>query len=493
MNFNGFKAGNMVLLFFLYILFFGITDIAFAQQRAVLSIGITPASELVVVVQASFHSDYGCMYPLTYQFDIPQGSSGLKVWKKNFSTDTWKSITEKTVNDFFNGIEAVRFDYPKNRAYVSVAFSVDTDSLLLEITDSNDNTIFPLYAGISKYYDNRRSAVTVTADDWQWASVANWGASQLVSLFRSYNLYVTVGVISDFHYTDLATWSVLQRQVDSGFVEVAAHSRNHLHTPYADPTGEINGCYDDIVNHLTLSEPFRRNSKEYVYAWIAPYGEFDHTTDSILTIRKYLIPRLYQTGYMNFSAWNDTMGHFEPCNPTLEIGVDTNLATMNAIFALTVRSGAVYHIMWHPQTLYNDRNKSYLINHLSNISNHKDVLYANFGHLYLYHLIQQANINTTVGIDRANNVAFKFELKQNYPNPFNPSTTILYNLSKPENVTLEIFDALGRQVKTVLRDMHQSMGQHQVIVDMGDYSSGVYFYELKAGNHLQMKPMVLLK
>jgi hypothetical protein len=196
---------------------------------------------------------------------------------------------------------------------------------------------------------------------------------------------------------------------------------------------------------------------------------------------------------MNFSAWNDTMGHFEPCNPTLEIGVDTNLATMNAIFALTMRSGAVYHIMWHPQTLFNDRNKSYLINHLSNISNHKDVLYANFGHLYLYHLIQQANINTTVGIVRANNLAFEFELKQNYPNPFNPSTTILYNLSKPENVTLEIFDALGRQVKTVLRDVHQSMGQHQVIVDMGDYSSGVYFYELKAGSRLQMKPMVLLK
>jgi hypothetical protein len=143
MNVKGFEAGNKALLFFLTLFFLGTSDTSFAQQNAVLSIGITPASELVVVVQSSFHSDYGCRYPVTYQLNLPSGSSGLKVEKKYFSTDTWEIINEKTANDFFNGIEAVRFDYPNNRVYVSVAFSVDTDSLFLKITESNGNTIFP--------------------------------------------------------------------------------------------------------------------------------------------------------------------------------------------------------------------------------------------------------------------------------------------------------------------------------------------------------------
>ena len=60
----------------------------------------------------------------------------------------------------------VRFDYEQNIAYLSIGFSEISDSIMLKITDSNDNVISSSYNAISKYYDNRDAVVTSTADDW---------------------------------------------------------------------------------------------------------------------------------------------------------------------------------------------------------------------------------------------------------------------------------------------------------------------------------------
>ena len=53
-----------------------------------------------------------------------------------------------------------------NIAYVSIGFSEISDSIIIKITDSNDNIISSTYNSISKYYDNRDAVVTSTADDW---------------------------------------------------------------------------------------------------------------------------------------------------------------------------------------------------------------------------------------------------------------------------------------------------------------------------------------
>jgi hypothetical protein len=470
-----------------------------AQPHAVLAVRETPTGELVVAVQSGFHSDYGCTYPLTYQLDIPQGVSALTIRKKFSTADSWKDISEKTSNDFFNGIEAIRFDYLHNRAYVSVAFSPDADSLFLAVSDKNGNTVVPRYAGIARYYDNRRAAVTATADDWSDWVVLDHRFSTLTSLLRSYNLCLTIGVISDGNNCSPTSWKYLQQQLDSGSVEVAAHSRTHPNTPYADAVGEIAGCYSDITTNLTLPLLFRKNSKEYVYVWIAPYGDYDAVTDSLLSVWKYLVPRLYTTGTTTFSAWDEHSGHFAFTNPTVELGKpswgggDSDRISLNAKFDSVAQAGGVYHFMWHPQVLFDDRNKSYLANHFSYISNRKDILYADLGHLYLYRLLEQANNSVPAGAALANNVRYNFELNQNYPNPFNPSTTISYTLSKPEPVTMEVFNVAGQHVRTILRDTYQSAGQHHVAVEMGECSTGVYFYKLTAGYQLRMKSMVLLK
>jgi hypothetical protein len=67
-----------------------------------------------------------------------------------------------------------------------------------------------------------------------------------------------------------------------------------------------------------------------------------------------------------------------------------------------------------------------------------------------------------------------FVLEQNYPNPFNPSTTISYELSANSYVTLKVYDALGREVKTLLHE-REAAGSHSIVFNAGSLPSGVYF------------------
>ena len=85
-----------------------------------------------------------------------------------------------------------------------------------------------------------------------------------------------------------------------------------------------------------------------------------------------------------------------------------------------------------------------------------------------------------------------FALSQNYPNPFNPSTTIRYDILNSGIVTLKIYDILGREVKTLV-NQYENGGTYDVNFDASNFSSGVYFYQLRAGSFISTKKMILLK
>jgi hypothetical protein len=87
---------------------------------------------------------------------------------------------------------------------------------------------------------------------------------------------------------------------------------------------------------------------------------------------------------------------------------------------------------------------------------------------------------------------YKFDLCQNYPNPFNPNTVISYQLSGVSNVSLKVYDILGREIKTLV-DGIQKAGMHTITFNASGLSSGVYFYRLTAGHYITQKPMLLLK
>ncbi|HOJ18982.1 MAG TPA: T9SS type A sorting domain-containing protein [Ignavibacteriaceae bacterium] len=83
-------------------------------------------------------------------------------------------------------------------------------------------------------------------------------------------------------------------------------------------------------------------------------------------------------------------------------------------------------------------------------------------------------------------------LSQNYPNPFNPSTLITYQLPKTSLVTLKVYDILGKEIITLVAE-EQTEGSHSVNFNAQNLSTGVYFYQLKAGDFVSTKKLVLIK
>ncbi|MCP3681849.1 MAG: T9SS type A sorting domain-containing protein [bacterium] len=85
-----------------------------------------------------------------------------------------------------------------------------------------------------------------------------------------------------------------------------------------------------------------------------------------------------------------------------------------------------------------------------------------------------------------------YDLLGNYPNPFNATTTIQFDLEKESQVSLDVYDILGRKVTTLAEGVHQA-GEHKVNWDASTYSSGVYFYKLTTNDKTFTKRMTLLK
>lgn len=81
---------------------------------------------------------------------------------------------------------------------------------------------------------------------------------------------------------------------------------------------------------------------------------------------------------------------------------------------------------------------------------------------------------------------------QNYPNPFNPTTNISFTLPKKSNVTLVIYDMLGREVATLVNGI-LSAGEQTVTFDASNLSNGMYLYKLQTGEHQIVKKMTLIK
>lgn len=103
----------------------------------------------------------------------------------------------------------------------------------------------------------------------------------------------------------------------------------------------------------------------------------------------------------------------------------------------------------------------------------------------------------TSGFSNINNVADKsvpetFNLYQNYPNPFNPTTKIKYSIPKLSYVTLKVYNALGQEVTTLVKEVKPA-GNYEINWDANNMASGIYFYQIKTGEYAQTKKMILLK
>ncbi len=129
-----------------------------------------------------------------------------------------------------------------------------------------------------------------------------------------------------------------------------------------------------------------------------------------------------------------------------------------------------------------------------------------------YYFVRAVDIHSNVGdassvllmitgVEETDALPTKFSLSQNYPNPFNPTTKINYTIPNYveknhdfslQHVTLEIFDALGRKIATLV-NARQPAGNYSVQFNASKLTSGIYFYTLRAGAFTATKKMILMK
>lgn len=119
------------------------------------------------------------------------------------------------------------------------------------------------------------------------------------------------------------------------------------------------------------------------------------------------------------------------------------------------------------------------------------------GYIFLFLIRAYVSYGTTDASEPIELLPSAFNLEQNYPNPFNPSTIIKYNLASAGNVAIRIYDALGREIKTLV-SADKPAGSYTINWDGTDnsgskVSTGIYFYRLVAGDFVQTKKMILMK
>ena len=167
---------------------------------------------------------------------------------------------------------------------------------------------------------------------------------------------------------------------------------------------------------------------------------------------------------------------------TVVLPVEGTYGTKNRVMVTTYQSDASYYSFW-----YSTEDSKWLYYSSS----------SDDGYIYLNLIRAYVSFGTTDAKETVELLPTAFSLDQNYPNPFNPSTIISYTLPKASNVNIKIFDALGKEVRSLI-DEEKSAGKYNIMWDSRNnygqrVSSGIYFYTINAGDFVQTKKMVLVK
>lgn len=139
---------------------------------------------------------------------------------------------------------------------------------------------------------------------------------------------------------------------------------------------------------------------------------------------------------------------------------------------------------WSMQTF----NQTEMLNGVSFIDDYTGWIVGNNG--IILHTINGGVL--FVEEEEIDEVPSEFLLSQNYPNPFNPSTTIKYSVPQTSQVQIKVFDVLGNEEETLVSE-EKPTGTYELTWDAGNFPSGVYFYQLRAGDFIQTRKMILLK
>jgi hypothetical protein len=134
-----------------------------------------------------------------------------------------------------------------------------------------------------------------------------------------------------------------------------------------------------------------------------------------------------------------------------------------------------------------DNEYAFQLNHQFMLINPKVGSQINLGNLWGLMGLQDVKVSPV-----AKGASLKFTLDQNYPNPFNPTTKIKFVIPQEGQVTMKVYNVIGKEVATLVNQQMKA-GSYEANFDASQFSTGVYLYRLTVGNFTSVKKMMLIK
>jgi len=397
-----------------------------------------------------------------------------------------------------------RYNGPGNSGDYASAIAVDGSGNVYVTGYSDVSDTLPTnqqYATI-KYYPNGDTAwvrrYNGPGNDWDWAYA--------IAVDGSGNVYVTGSSVGSGTHNDYATikyypngdtaWVRRYNGEGSGWDIAYAITVDSCGNVYV--TGESYSSQTDF-DYLTIKYDSSGNE-----LWVETYNGPGNGFDMAYAIAVYGCNNVYVTGssvgsgtgndyatikyVQGLSRVSITDDAFVPEADTVTVG-DSVRWTNNGAEPHTTTSDA--KSAWDSDTLYPGESFTFQLDSAGSYPYHSKFHPSMIGTIVVQ---PSSDVKDETG-DRERPSGFT--LFQNYPNPFNQTTKIEFTLAKSGFVTLNIYDILGRKVRTLVSE-HLSSGYKSVLWDGKnesgkDVASGIYFYQLKVGDFTQTKKLVLLK
>jgi hypothetical protein len=381
-------------------------------------------NDFAVSVDERMRSKWGFKYPVTYAFHASHISQHTTVLRRDADSESWRPLDRKTAEDFFNGVECVRFAPGEGKAFVSVGFR-NTNRIQLRLVDAGSVT----FDGAAKYYDARKATFTLSNDNWGRQRSANPGApwrgmtddasdkyQASVHACRMYHLPVSVGINSRM-YGGQAIWERMQEELDRDdrSWEPVVHTRRHPCSAKAYRRGgytqEIIGCRDDILNNLH-GIPYG----QYIFEFIPPCAYKDDAVrraaaGEFLFVRDWNVrDNPASTGYVPWNSQHRYYGIGGCQTKSYDAVMEarrpkgryyaSDVAVLNQAFDTVYQQGGIFYAMWHADRYQNsvlyDRRPaedgvagSTLMQHFAHVANRRDVWYVANGWLYSYRYVAE--------------------------------------------------------------------------------------------------------
>jgi hypothetical protein len=255
---------------------------------------------------------------------------------------------------------------------------------------------------------------------------------------------------------------------------------------------EMQGWYDGNVyaspdgpfHFLNLGPEMTLNNGDSTYV-PEEYRKCFNQSDSIQVFYASNIARWATVIDTNSGVWNTEMAIYHP-NVTSQAAIGFNIGgSVGSSYTNTQYGDAYAYFTWQPNIPddpfgdpYGNGDPGYY-----NLANSEYWAMLNFSPNPLSVEPQDITINPPTD----------YNLHQNFPNPFNPTTTIRFDIAQSNVVSLKVYNLLGQVVATLVDGQNMSQGSYQVQWDASNLASGIYLYQLEAGDVNVSRKMILLK